>query len=56
MILEISKGDNSWYPLHKIPRYPTDILDIRLLDSVETWLFTAIFQVCYSLSTDIGRI
>ena len=34
-------------------------LDIRLLDSVETWLFSAIFQFFYSLtivSTDIWLI
>jgi len=36
-------GDNSWYPV--------DILDIRLLDSVETWLFSAIFSVFNSLTT-----
>jgi len=45
------KGDNSWYPVYKKPLYPVDILDIRLLDSVETWLCSAIFQVFYSLTT-----
>jgi len=29
--------------------YPIDILDIHLLDLVETWLFSAIFQVFYYL-------
>jgi len=28
-----------------------DILDIRPLDSVETWLFSALFQVFHSLTT-----
>jgi len=42
--------DNLWYPVNKRPWYPVDILDIRLLDSVKTWLFLAIFQVFYSLA------
>jgi len=32
-------------------RYPVNILDIRMLDSVETWPFSSIFQVFYSLTT-----
>jgi len=35
----------------KMPWYLADILDIRLLDSVETWLLSAIFQVFYCLTT-----
>jgi len=30
--------------------YPVDILYIWFLNSVETWLFSAIFQVFYSLT------
>jgi len=33
------------------PWYPADILDIRMSHSVETWPFSAIFQVFYSLTT-----
>ena len=39
--------------------YPVDICDIQLLDSVETWMFSAIFQVFYLvplLSIDIWMI
>jgi len=34
--------------------YPFDILDIRLLDSVETWLFSAVSKVFYSLTIVYG--
>jgi len=36
--------------------YPVDMLDIKLLDSVETWLFPAIFRAIYYLTTDIWQI
>jgi len=36
--------------------YPVDILDIQLLDSVGTWLFLAIFQGFYSLTTVHGYL
>jgi len=36
-----SRGDNSWYPVYKRHWY---IRGIKLLDSIETWLFSAIFQ------------
>jgi len=40
------------YPVLKGRGYPVDILDIRLLDSVETWLFSVLFrQVFYSQTT-----
>ena len=40
----LTTGDNSWYPVYIRPWYSVDILDIRLWDSVKTWLFSAIFQ------------
>ena len=36
---------SGWYPWYP---YPLDALDIRLLDLVETWLFSAVFLVSYS--------
>jgi len=36
--------------------YQVDILDTRRFDSVETWRYSAIFQVIYSLTTDIWLI
>jgi len=47
----VRRGDNSWYLVYKRPWYPVDILDILLLDSVKTRLFSAIFQVFHSLTT-----
>jgi len=59
MTLESPRGDNL-YPVYRRPWYPVDILDIRLLYSVEVCgCFLAIFHIFFTLwplFTDIWQI
>ena len=49
-----ARSDNSWYPVYKGPWYPADILDILLLDLVETYGFFSDFScfLLWPLSSD----